>query len=138
MGLDMEFYKLPKGTPAYNFEESHSFGIEIPDKKWICNFDKYAYFRKNYTIHEIMCLAAELEEINAKKITDCGLLPYPYLYGGFDYKITKKQYQWIIKILKSGKIKEYIEDYDENDNPEQLLEILKDFDKYDFWYSYIN
>ena len=85
-----------------------------------------------------MCLSKSLEKMKAKRITDESLLPFPYLYGCAEYKITKEQYKYIKKILKSKDLNRYIEDYDENDNPKQLLEILKDFNKFDFWYSYCN
>ena len=121
----MDFYKLPKenGTRSY-FD--------------LLELDSYKYFRKNYTIHEIMCLSKELEECNCKRIDQFRLLPYPYLFGASSYKIAKKQYEYIKKILMAKDLKRYVKDYDEIDNPQQLLEILKDFDKYDFYYQWCN
>ena len=125
MGLDMDFYKLQKENETRSYLN-------------LLKLDPYKYFRKNYTIHEIMCLSKELEECNYKRIDQFRFLPYPYLYGGSSYKITKKQYEYIKKILKVKDLKKYIEDYDEIDNPKQLLKILKDFDKNDFYYQWVN
>ena len=126
MGLDMDFYKLPKGTKVENFEV------------WL-KLDTFKYFRKNYTIHEIMCLSRDLV---ARGMTVADIppdrSPFPYTFGCGEYKISKKQYEVIKEILEADDLGKLVRDYNEDDKPEQLLEILKDFDDYDFWYSWVN
>lgn len=126
MGLDMDFYKLPKGTKIESYSD-------------LIKFEEFKYFRKNYTIHEIMCLSRDLVawgETVADTPPDCP--PYPYTFGCSEYKISKRQYETIKEILKADDLGKLVADYDEDDKPEQLLEILKDFDDYDFWYSWCN
>ena len=124
MGLDMDFYRLNKGTIINGYKD-------------LFEYETFKYFRKNYTIHDIMCLSLELVKLNAKRITDVhGRVLY--LGGCGEYKISKKQYEYIKKILKVKDLSRYIGDYNELDNPKQLLKILKDFNKYDFWYNWCN
>lgn len=126
MGLDMDFYKLPKGTKIKNYND-------------LLKLDEFKYFRKNYTIHEIMCLSRELVE-RGESVADIPLDCPPGSYISYcgEYKISKKQYETIKEILKADDLGKLVAFYNEDDKPEQLLEILKDFDDYDFWYSWVN
>lgn len=127
MGLDMNFYKLKKGTEIseYNYKD-------------LSRHKPYKYFRKNYTIHDIMGLAKMLQEINCDKVEPLSWVAGYHLIGFGYFKITKKQYNFIKDILEmsENELEELLITYDKKDNPQQLLEILKDFDKYDFWYSW--